>query len=75
MTPILNIIIAISSVLLIIVVLLQNQGSGLGDAFGASGGASNAYRSKRGLERGLFGFTIILATVLVVSVLARILFS
>lgn len=74
MLSILNFITGLSALLLIIVVLVQNQGSGLGDAFGG-GTATNTYRSKRGLERGLFVMTIVLATILVVSVLARIVVS
>jgi protein translocase SecG subunit len=65
----LNIAIVVSSALIIIVVLLQNQGSGLGDAFG---GSSNSYRSRRGAERGLFSLTIFLAVVLSASLIARL---
>lgn len=48
----------IISILLIIVILLQNRGTGLGSAFGGSGGV---YLTKRGLEKKLFIATIILA--------------
>jgi protein translocase SecG subunit len=65
----LNIAIVVSSALIIVVVLLQNQGSGLGDAFG---GSSNSYRSRRGAERGLFSLTIFLAVVLSASLIARL---
>ncbi len=54
----------ITSVLLIIVILLQNQGSGLGTAFG---GESGFYRTKRGAERMLFYLTIALAAGFVAS--------
>ncbi|MDP3836590.1 MAG: preprotein translocase subunit SecG [bacterium] len=46
------------SILLIIVILLQNRGAGLGSAFGGSGGV---YLTKRGLEKKLFTATIVLA--------------
>ncbi len=46
------------SVLLIGAIILQNQGSGLGSAFGGEG---NVYRTKRGLEKKLFIATIILS--------------
>lgn len=69
MNSFLNIAIVVSSALIIIVVLLQNQGSGLGDAFG---GSSNSYRSRRGAERGLFSLTIFLAVVLSASLIARL---
>lgn len=45
----------ILSILLVVTVLLQQRGSGLGAAFG---GDSNVFRTKRGLEKGLFYATI-----------------
>ncbi len=48
----------IVSILLIIVILLQSRGTGLGSAFGGSGGV---YLTKRGLEKKLFIITIILS--------------
>lgn len=39
-------------------VLLQSRGTGLSGTFG---GDSNVYRTKRGLEKGLFYSTIVLA--------------
>ena len=47
-----------SAILLIIVVLLQNQGAGLGAAFGGEG---NSFRTKRGAEKTLYYFTILLS--------------
>lgn len=46
------------SILLIIAILLQNRGTGLGSTFGGSGGV---YLTKRGLEKKLFIATIVLA--------------
>jgi preprotein translocase subunit SecG len=48
----------IVSILLIVAILLQNRGTGLGSTFGGSGGV---YLTKRGLEKKLFIATIILA--------------
>ena len=56
----------ISALLLVIVILLQNQGAGLG---GAWGGEGNFYRSKRGAEKALFVFTIVLAVLFIGSLL------
>ncbi len=39
-------------------ILLQQRGSGLGGAFGAD---SNVFATKRGIEKGLFVATIVLA--------------
>ncbi len=54
---------AIISIILIVVILLQQKGSGLGGAFGGEG---NVYRTRRGLERGLFTMTIILGGLYVI---------
>lgn len=43
------------SVLLCVTILLQQRGTGLGGAFGGEG---NVFRTKRGLEKGLFYATI-----------------
>lgn len=43
------------SVLLSATILLQQRGTGLGGAFGGEG---NVFRTKRGLEKGLFYATI-----------------
>ncbi len=59
----------IISVLLIISILLQNRGSGLGAAFGGEG---NVYMSKRGAEKTLFIATIILAFLFLVLGVLRL---
>ena len=46
------------AVLLIITILLQNRGSGLGSAFGGEG---NIYMAKRGAEKLVFFASIALA--------------
>lgn len=52
----------IISVLIIIAVLLQQRGSGLSAVFGGGG---TIYRTKRGLEKGLFFLTVILVILFV----------
>jgi preprotein translocase subunit SecG len=52
------------SVVLILCVLLQVKGSGVGAALGGMSGGS-VYRTKRGLERTLFQATIILVVVFI----------
>jgi preprotein translocase subunit SecG len=47
----------IVSVALVFAILLQARGSGLGGTFG---GDSSVYRSRRGIERRLWQFTIFL---------------
>lgn len=50
----------ILSIILIILVLIQNRGAGLaGSLFGGSGGVS--YQTKRGLEKVIFIATLICA--------------
>lgn len=55
---IISIIQIVISILLVIVILLQERGSGAGGLFGGSEGG--AYQQRRGMEKGIFGFTIIL---------------
>jgi len=69
---IIDIIQIIFAVLLIIVVLVQNRGSGLGSAFGGEG---NIYRTKRGVEKYLFFATIIFAILFLAIALVRFLFK
>jgi preprotein translocase subunit SecG len=45
---------------LITVILLQAKGTGLGTTFGGTG---QMYHSKRGVEKIIFGLTIVLAVV------------
>ena len=50
-TVLLSAIQILLSVLLVITILLQQRGTGLGSAFG---GAGEIFRTKRGIEKGLF---------------------
>lgn len=54
----LNVIQIILSVVLIIVILLQQKGTGLSGVFG---GTSNIYSTKRGIDKILFYATIVVA--------------
>ncbi|XOU94075.1 MAG: preprotein translocase subunit SecG [Candidatus Kerfeldbacteria bacterium] len=54
----LNIIQIVLAVALIVVILLQNKGTGLGSIMGGEG---NVYRTKRGFEKTLFYSTIALS--------------
>ena len=67
---ILNIAQIAVSVLLIAAVLLQQRGTGLSATFGGEG---NIYRTKRGIEKGLYIVTIVLAIVFFGIALADIL--
>lgn len=58
----LNLVQILVSVVLIVVVLLQAKGSGFSGSFVSE---SSAYRSRRGVERTLFNFTIGLAVLFI----------
>lgn len=64
MKTVISIIQIILAVLLILVIIIQQKGSGLGTAFG---GDMSFYRTKRGAEKLLFYFTIIIAIAFIVS--------
>lgn len=70
MQQLLNILQIVVSVLLIISILIQNKGAGLSGVFGGEG---NVYRTKRGAEKFLFYFTIVLGLALAGLSLAHIL--
>ncbi len=50
----------VSGTLLIVAVLLQQKGAGMGAAFG---GSSNIYSTKRGVDKLLFRATIVISIV------------
>ena len=52
------------SILLVAVILLQPSTAGVGGSFGGGSGM-NAFKTKRGFEKGLFVTTIILGIVFV----------
>lgn len=64
----LNIAQLVLSVALILVILMQVKGGGLGGIFGQ---ADTVYRTKRGVEKTLFQLTVVLAVLfLIVAILA-----
>ncbi len=67
----LTIIQLVIGVLLMIAILIQARGSGLGAVFGGSG---NVYRTKRGIEKKLQNATIFLAILFFGISLANALF-
>jgi preprotein translocase subunit SecG len=60
------------SIALIVAILLQARGTGLSSTFG---GDSAVYRSRRGVERRLWQFTIVLLVLFVLFSLASYVFS
>jgi len=55
------------AIALIAAILMQSRGAGLGATFG---GDSSVYRSRRGIEKRLFQFTIALAILFVIFAVA-----
>ena len=72
MNPFLAIGQIIVSAALIAAILLQSRGTGLSSTFG---GDSAVYRSRRGIEKTLFRFTIILAVLFVLFALVSFVFN
>ena len=69
MLQILSTIQIASAILLIIAILLQERGVGLGASFGGEGAL---YRTKRGVEKWIFIATIIFAVLFFASALAGV---
>ena len=72
MNPFLAIGQILVSVALMVSILLQARGTGLSGTFG---GDSAVYRSRRGIERRLWQFTIVLVVLFVLFSLAAFIFS
>ena len=62
-TTLLNVIQIIIAVVLVIVVLMQVRGQGSG----LFGSAESSFRTRRGLEKTLFQFTIVLVGVFIIT--------
>jgi protein translocase SecG subunit len=68
MDNILNIFQIVIAVLLVTTILFQQRGTGLSSTFGGGG---DVYFKKRGAEKIIFIATIILATIFILSAIAR----
>ena len=64
MKPVISLIQIILGVFLILVIIIQQKGSGLGSAFG---GDLGFYRTKRGAEKLLFYLTMVIAVLFILS--------
>ena len=60
------------SIALILVILFQVKGGGLGGIFGQPG---SVYRTKRGVEKRLFQLTIVLAVLFIIASIMALKFS
>ena len=73
MVTYLNIALMIISVLLILSVIIQSKGAGLGGLTGADTGS--IFTARRGVERTLFWITIVLSVIFFALVIALLLIS
>jgi len=65
-----NIALIIISVLLILSVILQSKGAGLGGLTGADSGS--VFTARRGVERTLFRLTIVLSAMFFILVIVQV---
>lgn len=63
----------IVALMVIIIILAQVRGGGLGGIFGGSG--ESAFKSRRGVERTLFRFTIVLVVVFILLAILSVRFG
>lgn len=73
MVTYLNIALIIISVLLVLSVILQSKGAGLGGLTGADTGS--IFTARRGVERTLFWVTIVLSVIFFLLVITLLLIS
>ncbi len=62
----------ILSILLVGIILLQRTGAQVGGAFGGNDNWSSAYHTRRGMEKWLFGATIVIGILFAVSALVNL---
>ncbi len=60
------------AIALIVVIMFQLHGGGMGGIFGQS---DSVYRTRRGIEKSLFILTIVLAVVFVIVAIILVLYS
>lgn len=72
MTEFLQVFGAVSAVLMVALILLQQRGASLGAGFGASG---ELYTERRGLEKSIFVATVVAAVGFVGSIFVGLLVS
>ncbi len=60
-----------SAIILMLSILLQQRGTGLGNAFGGTG---NVYRTKRGIEQVLYWISVVFAFLFTLSSLLVVIF-
>jgi len=66
MDTIINIVTIVSAALMILFILLQNRGASLGAGFG---GSSELHTARRGVDKTMHQFTIIMAFIFVFSII------
>ena len=71
---VLQIVQLVISVGLIILVILQSGGAGIGNLFGGTGGGA-IQRTRRGLEKTLFQWTIVFAFCFVLNAILQLLIA
>lgn len=71
LSTVLTIIQLVIAGFLVLVILLQQKGAGLGSAFGGTGGV---YTSRRGVDRILFNITIVFSLVFFALALINLIF-
>ncbi len=57
----------VTSIILVILIIPQGSGGGIGSAFGGS-----SYHTRRGMEKGIFGLTIAAAVVFILLAVAAL---
>ncbi len=68
-TSLMSVIMLISGILLVVFILIQTRGASLGAGFGGSG---ELHTERRGVDKTIHQFTILLAVVFVLSIVLGI---
>lgn len=72
LSTILQIVTLVSSVLIMLLILLQARGASLGAGFGSSG---ELFTTRRGIDKSLHEATIVLAIIFTLSILVNLILA
>jgi preprotein translocase subunit SecG len=68
----LQIIQVLISIALVVLIILQSKGSGIGSLLGGGEGGLGITKTRRGLEKTLFQLTIILAAIFLINAVIQL---
>lgn len=74
MTAVLNVSLIITSIMLIVLIVLQSRGAGLGGLTGG-GETGSVFTARRGVERIMFNLTVVFSVIFLILAIVSVLLT